>query len=128
MPGDAVRGTLTAGTGHCGSDVVPGMVVTPEQDAAWLAKDIQAATIDAAVTLGSQYWNALDEVRRACLVDMALNLGRARLAGFVHMLDAIRRRDWDRAAREVRASKWAGEVGTRADDAERMLRDGAWPA
>jgi lysozyme len=121
-------GVATIGWGHTAPDVCEGMTCTGEQAEAWLRRDIQNAVVDAAVALGSQYFYGLDEVRRAALTDAAFNLGRARLAGFTHMLEAIRRGDFDRAAREALASRWAAQVGVRAQEVAGMLRDGRWPA
>lgn len=42
-PGVRVRGTLTAGWGHTGPDVKPGMVVTKEQAQAWFVADVAKA-------------------------------------------------------------------------------------
>jgi lysozyme len=122
------RGVLTAGVGHTGPDVVPGMTCTEEQVAAWLRRDVQTATIDAAVTLGAGSWQGLDEVRRAALTSAAFNLGRARLMEFRQMLDAIRRKQWDRAGREALNSEWAEQTGVRAREIATMLETGAWPA
>jgi lysozyme len=121
------RGVLTAGVGHCGPDVVPGMTCTEEQVDAWLRRDVQTATIDAALALGAGSWQGLDEVRRAALTSAAFNLGRARLMEFRQMLDAIRRKQWDRAAREALASRWAEQTGVRAREIAGMLETGLWP-
>jgi lysozyme len=121
-------GIWTAGVGHVGPDVVPGMTCTEEQVTAWLKRDIQCAIIGAALALGSQYFYALDDVRRAALTSAAFNLGGAGLAQFHHMLAAIRRRDWPAASREALASRWAQQTGVRAQEIARMLETGAWPA
>lgn len=43
MPGDKVRGTLTAGWGHTGPDVKPGMTVTTPLAESWFEKDTAVA-------------------------------------------------------------------------------------
>lgn len=53
---------------------------------------------------------ALSEVRQRVCLDMAFNMGYAAL-GFHKCIDAIRRRDWSRAARELYNSKWSRQVG-----------------
>ena len=70
---------------------------------------------------------ALDEVRRAVLVDMAFNLGVPGLLGFRRMLAAVRARDWETAAREMLDSRWAGQVGHRAEELAKMMTTGEWP-
>ena len=69
----------------------------------------------------------LDPVRRAALLDMAFNMGVPRLLRFVKMLDALQAGNWDRAAVEALDSKWARQVGVRAERVARMLRTGEWP-
>lgn len=72
-------------------------------------------------------WSFLDDVRKAALTDMAFNLGYNRLSEFVHMLAAIARKDWDAAAAEMLASKWARQVPMRAAELAEMMRTGEWP-
>ncbi len=76
MPGETIRGTLTAGTGHTGNDVCIGMTVTAEMDAAWLLKDLETA----AARLNSQIDGVIDQLtdnQYAALVDFVFNLGAA---------------------------------------------------
>lgn len=67
----------------------------------------------------------LSPVRQRVLVNMAFNLGRDRLAQFVKMRAAVADRDWMRAADEMLDSKWAGQVGARAERLAEMMRAGA---
>jgi GH24 family phage-related lysozyme (muramidase) len=67
----------------------------------------------------------LDPVRQRVLLNMAFNLGRARLDAFARMWAAVRARDWTTAAAEMMDSKWARQVGVRAARLERMMREGA---
>jgi lysozyme len=56
---------------------------------------------------------------------MAFNLGRQRLARFVKMTAAAKRHDWCEVSRQMLDSKWARQVGPRADRlAEMVLEDG----
>lgn len=48
--------------------------------------------------------------RRACLINLAFNLGLPRLLGFRKMIAAIRNGDWPLAAYEARRSKWFHQV------------------
>jgi lysozyme len=121
------RGVLTCGFGHTGPDVYEGMTVSQERADTWLYSDMRVATIDAALVIGSQYWNSLNDARRAALISMALNLGRERLAGFRKMIAAIRRGDWDAAAREALDSEWARQVPGRAKVDAGMIASGGWP-
>jgi len=53
---------------------------------------------------------------------MAFNLGAPRLAKFHKMRAAIAADDWQAAAAEALASKWAGQVPRRAAEIARLLR------
>lgn len=68
----------------------------------------------------------LDDVRQAVLVDMAFNLGVPGLMGFRRMLAAVREGRWQRAAAEMLDSRWANQVGSRADELARMMLKGEW--
>lgn len=60
-------------------------------------------------------FDALSDARRAVVVNMAFNMGQNRLAGFVNTLKAIHEGRWEDAAAGMRASKWATQVGARAE-------------
>lgn len=74
VPGQAITGTLTAGTGHTGTDVVIGMIVTAEMDAKWLEADLLTASgrlfqrIDGVI-------DDLTDNQYAALLDFVFNLG-----------------------------------------------------
>jgi len=53
---------------------------------------------------------ALSEVRQRVCLDLAFNMGYSAL-GFHKCLDAIRKKDWSRAAKELYNSKWSRQVG-----------------
>ena len=69
-------------------------------------------------------FDALSDNRRAVLVNMAFNLGSPRLAGFVKMRAAVLAGDFDRAADEMLSSRWATQVGQRAQRLAKMMREG----
>lgn len=64
------------------------------------------------------------ENRQLALVDMAFNLGRARLSRFNNMRKAIANGDWVKAGDEALDSKWAKQVKGRANTIAKMLKDG----
>ena len=51
-----------------------------------------------------------------CLVDMGFNLGVPRLMKFKNMWEAIERQDFEWASAEMLNSRWAKQVGRRADN------------
>jgi len=105
------KGILTIGIGrnldHVGVD---------ETEAAYLlARDLRRAEAKAAAVVPG--FDALDGPRQAAFVELAFNLGAARLAQFTRMLAATAERDWPRAAAELLDSAWATQVQPARRDA-----------
>jgi lysozyme len=61
-----------------------------------------------------------------CLVDMGFNLGIPRLMKFKKMWEAIERQDFEWAAAEMLNSRWAKQVGKRADNLSKTMEHGEW--
>lgn len=70
------------------------------------------------------FWNKLNEVRQAVLLDMCYNLGFARLNGFKKMLKALGRLDYKTAAKEMLDSKWARDVKSRSTELAELMMSG----
>jgi lysozyme len=89
-----------------------------------LANDLEAA----AAAVGERWpWAAgLDEPRLGVLINMAVNLGPWGLAEFRRMLAACRAGEYDTAAAEMLDSRWAGQVGDRAQRLAQQMRSGQW--
>lgn len=66
----------------------------------------------------------LDAVRQRVVIDMAFNIGVPRLTGFKKMWAAIHCGDYEEAALEMMDSKWARQVGRRAERLSDMMRKG----
>lgn len=71
------------------------------------------------------WWRGLDPVRRDVLVDMAFNLGIAKLVEFTTTLAAVREGRFPAAAEAMLRSAWAGQVKGRAIELAAMMRTGA---
>ena len=69
------------------------------------------------LTLPSQFnwYRRLDNVRQDVIIEMIFNLGLPRFLGFKKMIQALREDDYPQAAIEMLDSKWARQVGSRAD-------------
>jgi lysozyme len=61
------------------------------------------------------WWRGLSPARQQALMNMMFNMGWPRLSGFVKLLDALRRGDWETAKREALDSKWADESDGKRD-------------
>ena len=68
-----------------------------------------------------------DDVRQGALIELAFNLGLGGLLGFVHMLDALKRKSYLEAAKELLDSQWAIQVGpTRSKDLAYRISHGRY--
>lgn len=71
------------------------------------------------------WWRNLDPVRQRVLLNMGFNLGVAGLLGFKTTLALVQRGMYLDAAQMMLQSKWAKQVGPRAERLAVMMRDGA---
>lgn len=111
-------GHLTIGVGRNLSEV--GI----SRDEALDLLDADIARALGALLLRWPWAERLDVVRQRVLIDMCFNLGAGGLERFVRMLEAARTGDYERAAAEMLASRWAEQVGQRAVTLARMMRTG----
>ena len=71
-------------------------------------------------------WPELSEARKGVLLNMGYNLGFAGLMGFREMYAALEAGDYQAAAREMLDSKWARDVGARADRLAKRMEEDQW--
>lgn len=111
-------GKLTIGAGRNLND----KGISEEEAIAMLMHDVSDAKSDAAALVDN--FHELDEVRQRVLIDMAFNLGRAGLATFRRMIEAVRNKRFEQAAAEIVDSRWYRQVGVRGMRLEYMMRTG----
>lgn len=74
------------------------------------------------------WWRTLDPVRQRVMLNMCFNMGigdgQHGLTGFVNTLGMIERGEYSRAADAMLQSKWARQVGIRAQRLANMMREG----
>ena len=87
-----------------------------------LANDIRLADAICCDLFSWQVFRNISIPRQHALLSMAFNLGKPRLSGFTRMIAAVKAGDWDRAADEALDSRWASQVGDRANEIAAMLR------
>ena len=96
--------------------------ITKEESRFMLAHDIADAERDARIFFPE--FGYLSANRQIVLIDMAFNLGLGGLLKFRRFQQALEKRDYEWAAREMDDSKWASQVGRRADTLIEMMRNG----
>jgi lysozyme len=95
--------------------------ITADEAERMLEGDLRRAYYEAARLPG---WDGLTPARQAVMVEMAYNLGYPRLLRFSQALGAVEAGDYDEAARQMLASRWAAQVGLRATTLAEQMRKG----
>jgi len=120
---EALRGKLTIGVGRNLTDTG----ITRKEALELLKVDIQKAKTKAKKY---KFFDEMNKARQAVIVSMLFNLGSIR--AFVRMRAAVAVKDWDLAATEMlenapgNPTKWASQVGYRAQELAAMMRSGKW--
>ena len=114
-------GHLTIGVGHlidkCQGGSLPDHIIDM-----LLEHDIEVAMQE--LDREAPWWRNLPEGPKRGLVNMAFNLGWPRLSGFVNMLAALKERRWADASAEVMDSRYAVQVGPRAERVAGLMAKG----
>ena len=87
-----------------------------------LNNDVNIATDELVDTFS--WYPDLDDVRQRVVVDMVFNLGMPRFKQFQNMISAIEAGDWPEAAAQMMDSRWAKQVGARAERLRDMMETG----
>ena len=119
-PYRCTAGKLTIGVGRNLDD----RGISPDEAMYMLANDIRDSRRE--LSAAFPWFDKLDEVRQAVLIDMCVNLGLSRLQGFRNTLALIGVGKYEAAAQEMLNSKWAEQVGRRAQRLSRMMATGRW--
>lgn len=120
--GDTIKGHPTIGHGRN----VAGKGISEDEARMMLLEDVRDAEDIARGFLGQVPWQALGDVRRAVLIDMAHNLGADGLYAFTKLRKAIHGLDFDAAASEIASSRYFEQVGGRGVRNREAMRTGVW--
>lgn len=110
-------GKLTIGYGRNLDDVG----ISEREAEELLRYDVKVANSE----LGIFYWyDDLTSCRKRALINMMYNLGFTKFRKFEKMIDAFEAENYNLAANEALDSKWAKQVGTRAERIAELIRLG----
>ena len=110
-------GKLTIGYGRNLDD----MGINKAEAKQFLLQDIA----EACVSLSAFYWyNRLSKNRKRALINMMFNLGATKFRKFKKMIAAFEACNYSLAADEALDSKWAKQVGSRAERIADLIRQG----
>lgn len=110
-------GKLTIGYGRNLDDVG----ISEEEAEMFLSNDAHKAVLEVHRTIPNiqqKPWQI-----RLGIYNMAFNMGITRLLQFTNMLEALDRDDWEQVADEALDSRWADQVGERAQRIARLFRE-----
>lgn len=120
VPGTLVKGHPTIGYGRA-LDVEG---ITKDEAEYLLSNDVSRVKIDVAEAI--PWMTDLDEARRGVLQNMAFNMGVKGLLDFKNTLSLVKAGSYMNAATEMLNSKWAKQVGDRANHLARQMVSGEW--
>lgn len=87
--------------------------LSDEEIAILLGNDIEIVTAD--LDRNVPWWREMPLGKQRALANMCFNLGWPRLSKFHNMLYALENDMWEEAANQAMDSRWADQVGDRAD-------------
>ncbi len=96
--------------------------ITADEALYLLDNDIKAVLND--LDREFPWWRRMNATRRDVLANMCFNLGITRLKGFKKALSAMQRRKWAETKREMLDSRWAVQVGSRAQELASQMETG----
>ena len=120
MPYEDSEGYLTIGVGRN----LDANGITLDEAMVMLDHDIEQAIHDAERIPGYENCN---DARRAVLVNMTFNMGLPTVMKFRRMIANLQAENWAGAAGEMLDSKWAKQVGYRAQELADMMVRGDYP-
>lgn len=110
-------GKLTIGVGRNLTD----KGISEEEAYLLLMNDLKEVIADLSTF---EWYEGLDEIRKRVVIDMRFNLGPGGFRTFTNTIKAISEGRYQDAAQGMRRSKWARQVGRRAERLVRMMETG----
>jgi len=117
LPYRDARGNLTIGIG---TNLDAG-ITEPEAESLCYSRIAAAET---ALAQSVPWWRDLDDARQMAVANLCYNMGINTLLEFKNMLAALHAGDFDGAADDLLASKYATQVGARAQRIAELIRTG----
>jgi lysozyme len=95
-----------------------------EIEANWLLQN-RVSDIKRNLYSSFNWYRFLNDARKDVIVNMVYNLGLAGVLRFKKLIGSLEAQDYDRAAHEMLDSKWASQVGKRAERLAQTMMKGA---
>jgi len=114
-------GKITIGIGRNLSDVG----ITEDEAFYLLENDIKKAEKEAKEIFPE--FDQLNDIRQEIIINMLFNLGKPRFLTFKKFIQAVKEKDFKKAAQEMLNSKWAKQVKNRAKELAYAMENGKYP-
>lgn len=110
------EGNLTGGVGHNFSQPLPQILIDSILDF-----DIKTAIneLDRVFPI----WRSLSSPRQNVVIELMFNMGAPKLSEFRNFWVAVGQKDYDQASAELLNSKWAKQVGKRAETLAKRFKE-----
>lgn len=119
--GDTVQGKLTIGIGRNLQD----NGISEEEAKMMLYHDIDKFYKQVKADKRIRHtFNNLDNTRQRVIMNMVFNMGLDGVLSFKKMVQALEVKDYNEAAFQMLDSKWAKQVGKRAEELAQLMRMG----
>lgn len=112
---------ITVGVGR-NIDSDGGLGLSEDEIDYLLANDIRRCRAE--LEEGFDWFGELDGIRQDALIDFNFNVGLTTFLKFKKFIAAMKKNDWPTAAKELLSSKYAKQVGARADEIAAMITSG----
>lgn len=100
--------------------------ISEEEAKYLLINDISDFEGEVREQLAEHLWENLNDARKNVLVNMAFNMGTVNLFKFKNMMKALKQGDWETAGKEMLNSRWAKQVGLRAQELSTQMISGKY--
>ncbi len=117
-------GYLTIGVGRLVDDRKAGAGLSLAEIEYLLNNDIDDRV--RALTVALPWFSRLDGARQGVLLNMAFQMGTAGLLGFTNTLKYVENGLYDKAADNMKFSRWAKQTPERAERMMKQMRTGEW--
>ena len=111
------EGKLTIGVGRNIED----RGISEDEASLMLANDLTSSIKEAQ---SFPWFNELTDARKRVIVNMIFNIGLSRFKQFKKTIQYLSDREYYRASIEMMDSRWARQVGVRADRLSEMMKNG----
>lgn len=105
-----IYGNFTIGVGRLIGRRLEDFKLTPTEAMFLLTSDIEKHWKYAVEIFGEDFLCELEDARKVAILSMLFTLGKSGFLQFKNAIAAIKEKDWNRAAAEIKDSKWSHDV------------------